>query len=487
MGENSRRMGIAMRIKDNPAMLVDYYEYTMANGYELTGIGDRITYFDMYFREVPDGGGFAIAAGLESLVEYIKDLHFEEEDIEFLRSKGVFSEKWLESLRAFRFDGDIWAVPEGTVVFPNEPLVTVRARASQAQIIETYLLVCLNHQSLIATKASRIVRAAQGRAIMEFGARRAQGADAALYGARAAYIAGCAGTSNVLADQAFSIPALGTMAHSWIQIFDDEYTAFRTFCSLYPNNASLLVDTYNVLKSGVPNAIRVFKELGIEQCSIRIDSGDITYLSRKARAMLDAAGLTRCKIVASNSLDEQIIREVIQAGAAVDLFGVGERLVTAKSDPVFGGVYKLVAVEEDGKIIPKIKVSENVQKITTPHYKKLCRLYAKDTGKAIADYISVHDETVDDSVPLTIFDPVFTWKKKTVSDFKAREMLVPIFRGGRLVYDCPGIEEIRAYCRTEIETLWDEVKRFENPHNYYVDLSHRLWTIKNELIENGSR
>jgi len=476
-----------MRIKDNPAMLVDYYEYTMANGYELTGIGDRITYFDMYFREVPDGGGFAIAAGLESLVEYIKDLHIEEEDIEFLRSKGVFSEKWLESLRAFRFDGDIWAVPEGTVVFPNEPLVTVRARASQAQIIETYLLVCLNHQSLIATKASRIVRAAQGRAIMEFGARRAQGADAALYGARAAYIAGCAGTSNVLADQAFSIPALGTMAHSWIQIFDDEYTAFRTFCSLYPNNASLLVDTYNVLKSGVPNAIRVFKELGIEQCSIRIDSGDITYLSRKARAMLDAAGLTRCKIVASNSLDEQIIREVIQAGAAVDLFGVGERLVTAKSDPVFGGVYKLVAVEEDGKIIPKIKVSENVQKITTPHYKKLCRLYAKDTGKAIADYISVHDETVDDSVPLTIFDPVFTWKKKTVSDFKAREMLVPIFRGGRLVYECPGIEEIRAYCRTEIETLWDEVKRFENPHNYYVDLSHRLWTIKNELIENGSR
>jgi nicotinate phosphoribosyltransferase len=470
----------------NPALLTDYYEYTMANGYHISGIGDTIVYFDMYFRDIPDGGGFAIAAGLESLIDYIENLRFDEEDIAYLRGQGIFSDEWLESLKSFKFEGDIYAVPEGTVVFPNEPIVTVRAPALQAQIIETYLLLCLNHQSLIATKASRIVRAAEGRAVMEFGARRAQGASAAVAGARAAYIAGCAGTSNVLADRLYGIPALGTMAHSWVQIFDDEYTAFRRYCELYPGSASLLVDTYNVLKSGVPNAIRVFRELGIENGSIRIDSGDITYLSLRARKMLDDAGLKNCRIIASNSLDEQIIREVIRSGA-VDSFGVGERLITAQSDPVFGGVYKLVAVENGGIITPKIKVSENVQKITTPHFKKTYRLYQRDTGKAIADYICLHDETVDESRPLEIFDPDFTWKRKTVTDFCARELHVPIFLAGRLVYRRPGIEEIRAHCQSGLDSLWDEVKRFENPHNYYVDLSRRLWDIKHDLIEKSGK
>jgi nicotinate phosphoribosyltransferase len=470
----------------NLAMLTDYYELTMANGYTLAGIGDRIVYFDMYFRNVPDGGGFAIAAGLHHLIDYIKDLHFTKEDIDYLRKKGVFSETWLQSLASFRFEGDIYALPEGSVVFPNEPLAIVRAPANQAQLIETYLLVCLNHQSLIATKANRIVRAAEGRAVMEFGARRAQGAHAAVLGARAAYISGCVGSSCTLADQQYGVPALGTMAHSWVQVFDDEYTAFKTYCQLYPGNASLLVDTYNVLKSGVPNAIKVFKELGITQCSIRIDSGDITYLSRKARAMLDAAGLKDCKIVASNSLDEQIIREVILNDGAVDIFGVGERLITAKSDPVFGGVYKLAATEDAaGKIIPKIKISENVQKITTPHFKKLYRLYENSTGKAMADYICVHDETLDGVTQLELFDPEHTWKRKTLTDFTAREMLVPIFRQGRLVYDCPDIETVRSYCRQQVDSLWDEVKRFENPHHYYVDLSQKLWDVRHDLLARG--
>lgn len=471
----------------NLAMLCDYYEFTMANGYRLSGMGDKIVYFDMYFRKVPDEGGFAISAGLGHLVEFIRDMHFEKEDIDYLRNKGVFSEEWLKGLEDFRFEGDVWAMPEGSVAFPNEPMVTVRAPAQQAQLIETYLLICMNHQSLIATKANRIVRAAEGRAIMEFGARRAQGAEAALMGARAAYIGGCVGTSCALADQAYGVPALGTMAHSWIQVFDDEYTAFKTYCELYPDNASLLVDTYNVLKSGVPNAIKVFKELGITDCSIRIDSGDITYLSRKAREMLDAAGLTNCKIVASNSLDEQIIREILLNKGAVDTFGVGERLITAKSDPVFGGVYKLVATEDDkGNVVPKIKVSENVQKITTPHFKKIYRLYENATGKAIADYVCVHDEVLDTGKPLELFDPEHTWKRKTVTDFTAREMMVPIFKDGKQVYELPDIETVRAYCKSEVDSLWDEVKRFENPHDYYVDLSQKLWDVKNNLL-NQSR
>jgi len=473
-------------IKNN-ALLCDYYEFTMSNGYCLLGLEEAVVYFDMFFRDIPDGGGYAVAAGLESLINYIENLSFSGDEIDYLRSKGIFSEKWLAKLKNFKFTGDIYAMPEGSVMFPGEPIVTVRAPAYQAQIIETFLLICINHQSLIATKASRIVRASEGRAVLEFGARRAQGTEAAVLGARAAYIAGCIGSSNALADYLYGIPALGTMAHAWIQIFDDEYTAFRKYCELYPNKTSLLVDTYNVLKSGVPNAIKVFKEFGIENGSIRIDSGDIAYLSQKAREMLDEAGLPGCKIVASNSLDEQIIREVIRGGAAIDSFGVGERLITAHSDPVFGGVFKLVAIEHSGKIIPKIKVSENVQKITTPHFKKVYRLYERDTHKAIADYVCVHDEELDTSKPLEIFDPDFTWKRKTLTDFTARKMLEPIFKDGKLVYKKPLIEDIKKYCVSEMESLWDEVKRFENPHNYYVDLSQKLWDIKHDMIKKNGK
>ena len=480
-----------MKQRTNYTMLCDFYELTMGNGYFQTGLKDRICYFDVFFRKVPDGGGFAIAAGLEQIIEYIRDLHFDEEDLAYLRGKGVFDEGFLEYLRTFRFTGDIWAVPEGTPIFPGEPILTVRAPAIQAQFIETFVLLTLNHQSLLATKANRIVRAAKGRPVSEFGSRRAQGVDGALLGARAAYIAGCAATACTMADQWYSSPATGTMAHSWVQMFPDEYTAFKTYCQLYPHAATLLVDTYNVLKSGVPNAIRAFQEVllpqGITSCGIRLDSGDLAYLSRKAREMLDKAGLTQCKIVVSNSLDEYIIRDLLDQGAAIDAFGVGERLITAKSDPVFGGVYKLAAIEEeDGTITPKIKVSENPSKITTPHFKKVYRLFAKDTGKAEADYICVHDETVDPAQPLELFDPDATWKRKTLSNFQAVELLVPVFRGGELVYSLPSIEDSRDYCARQVDLLWDEVKRFEFPHNYYVDLSSRLWQIKQDLLkQNG--
>ncbi len=471
---------------ENNTLLCDFYEYTMANGYHLNGMADKILYFDLFFRQVPDGGGFAIACGLEQAIAYIESLRFTEDDIAFLRSKGSLSESYLETLRDFRFTGDIWAVPEGTVVFPGEPLMTVRARTVEAQIIETFLLICVNHQSLIATKANRIVRAAKGRTVLEFGARRAQGAEAAIFGARAAYIAGCHATSNAVADKLFGIPASGTMAHSWIQVFDDEYSAFLTYCKLYPKSTSLLVDTYNVLKSGVPNAIKAFKETGITEGSIRIDSGDIAYLSIRARRMLDEAGLTEIRIVASNSLDESIIRDIIAQDGKVDVFGVGERLITAKSDPVFGGVYKLVAVEDNsGKIVPKIKVSENITKITTPHFKKIYRLYSRDSMKAEADFICIHDETIDDTKPLEIFDPDYTWKRKVMTDFVAKELLVPIFESGKLVYKLPKTSEIREHCKREVESLWDEVKRFENPHNYYVDLSQKLWDEKQRLLSSG--
>ena len=471
----------------NTSMLCDFYELTMGNGYFQKGFRDKITYFDVFFRRIPDGGGFAIAAGLEQLVEYIQNLHFSEEDIAYLRDRGIFDEAFLDYLRNFRFTGDIWAVPEGTPVFPNEPIVTVRAPAIEAQMVETYILLCINHQSLMATKANRVVRAAEGRAIMEFGARRAQGADAAVIGARSAYIGGVAGTATVLSDQLFGVPALGTMAHSWVQMFDSQYEAFKTYCEMYPTNAVLLVDTYNTLKSGVPDAIRAFndvlKPMGITKCGIRLDSGDITYLSKEARKMLDAAGWTSCTITVSNSLDEYLIRDLLLQGAKIDAFGVGERLITAKSEPVFGGVYKLAAVEENGVILPKIKISENVTKITTPHFKKFYRFVGNDTGKAIADYLCVYDETVDDSKPLVIFDPEATWKKKEVYNFTAKEMLVPVFRGGKCVYRLPSLEEIRAYCARQVDTLWDEVKRFDNPHKYYVDLSKKLWDIKYELLE----
>lgn len=479
-----------MKQKNNYTMLCDYYELTMGNGYFECGIGDRISYFDVFFRRVPDGSGFAIAAGLEQVIDYIEHLTFDEEDISFLRSKGTFSEAFLDYLANFKFTGDIYAVPEGTPIFPGEPILTVRAPAIQAQFIETFLLLTLNHQSLIATKANRIVRAADGRPVSEFGSRRAQGADGAILGARAAYIAGCSGTACTISEQEFGVPAGGTMAHSWVQMFDDEYTAFKTYCQLYPHQSTLLVDTYHVLKSGIPNAIRAFKEVllpqGITDCAIRIDSGDIAYLTKKARKMLDEAGLTKCKIVISNSLDENIIRDILAQGAKIDSFGVGERLITSKSDPVFGGVYKLAAIEdENGTIIPKIKVSENIGKITNPHFKKVYRLYENDTGKAIADLICVHDEVIDESKPLTIFDPDYTWKKKTLTDFTAKELLVPIFKNGKRVYDSPSVEQIRSYCLEQIDLQWDEVKRFENPHNYYVDLSEKLWTIKQQLLSNN--
>ena len=389
----------------------------------------------------------------------------------------------MDYLKSFRFSGDIWAIPEGTVVFPGEPLLTVRAPMIEAQFIETYVLMMINHQSLIATKAARITRAAKGRPVSEFGSRRAQGADAAILGARAAYIGGCSSTACTISDEVFGVPAVGTMAHSWIQLFDSEYEAFKTYCQTYPNRPTLLIDTYNVLESGLPNAIKVFKELGITNCAVRLDSGDITYLSKKMRERLDAEGLTDCKIVISNSLDEYIIRELIRQGAQIDSFGVGERLITSKSDPVFGGVYKVCAVEDkDGNIVPKIKISENVGKITTPHFKKIYRIRDKKTQKAEADLICLHDEVIDETKPLEIFDPVATWKRKTFSDYTATELLVPIFKNGEQVYELPSLTEIRNHCKAEIEGMWEEVRRFTNPHNYYVDLSEKLWALKNEML-----
>ena len=478
--------------KLNMTMLCDFYELTMANGYFESGYADRITYFDAFFRSVPDKGGFAIAAGLEQLIDYIEDLHFTDEDIEYLRGRKLFSEEFLEYLRDFKFTGDIWAIPEGTPVFPREPMVTVRARAIEAQLIETFVLLTLNHQSLVATKANRIVRAARGKAVMEFGSRRAQGSAAAIDGARAAYIAGCVGTACTISDQLYGTPALGTMAHAWVQMFDSEYEAFRTYCELYPTNATLLVDTYNTLKSGIPNAIRVFNEVlkpkGITKCGIRLDSGDIAYLTREARKMLDAAGWESCKITVSNSLDEWLIRDLWLQEAEIDAFGVGERMITAKSDPVFGCVYKLVAVEDDnGNVVPKIKISENVGKITTPHFKKLYRLYDRESGKSIADYLCVHDESLDENEPLTLFDPEATWKSKTVRGFEARELLTPIYQGGRLVYERPALEDIKKYCAEQVDTFWGEYKRFENPQTYYVDLSQKLYDIKHELLHESGR
>ncbi len=472
-----------MKAKTNLTMLCDFYQLTMSNGYFRADLAERMCYFDMFYRSVPDKGGFAIAAGLAQVVEYIQSLRFDEEDIAYLRSKGCFDEGFLDYLKNFRFTGDIWAVPEGTPVFPNEPIITVRAPAIQAQFIETFLLLTMNHQCLIATKSNRIVRAAEGRPVAEFGSRRAQGADGAILGARASYIAGCAATACTMADQWFGSPATGTMAHSWVQMFPDEYTAFKTYCKLYPNNATLLVDTYNVLKSGVPNAIRVFKEEGITRGGIRLDSGDLTYLSRKARQMLDEAGLPDCKIIASNALDEYIIRDLVRQGARIDSFGVGERLITSRSEPVFGGVYKLAAIEdEQGNIIPKIKISENPAKITTPHFKKVYRIFSKDSGKAEADLICMHDEEFDFTQPLELFDPDATWKRKTFTNYEARELLVPVFRKGELVYDLPDLQASRAYCQRQVDALWDEVTRFENPHNYYVDLSQKLWDVKHALL-----
>lgn len=472
--------------KTNFTLLTDFYELTMANGYLRNGFVDKIAYFDMYFRKVPDNGGFAIMAGLSQLIDYLKNLRFSDEDIEFLRTKGLFCEEFLQYLKKFEFCCDVWAIPEGTPIFPMEPIVTVRGPILQAQLIETMLLLTINHQSLIATKANRIVRAAKGRAVMEFGSRRAQGADGAVMGARAAYIGGCVGTACTLSDREFGIPALGTMAHSWVQMFPSEEEAFRAFARSYPNQCTLLVDTYNTLKSGVPNAIKIFQEelvpRGIRPAGIRIDSGDIAYLSGKARKMLDEAGFPDCKIVASNSLDEYIIRDLLLQGAELDSFGVGERLITAKSDPVFGGVYKLAAVENNGEIVPKIKLSENVEKITNPGHKQVWRLFDRDSGKAFADVITLADESIDCSNPYVIFDPRFTWQKKVVSNFYAKKLQVQVLAQGKCIYDSPSLPEIRAYCIEQIGSLWDEVLRFEYPHKYYVDLSAQLWEMKEKLL-----
>jgi len=464
-------------------LLTDFYEITMAGGYFETGRAEEIAYFDLFFRRVPDKGGFAIMAGLEQLIEYLSNLNFTKKDLSYLRDRGVFSEGFLAYLNNFEFKCDVWAIPEGTPVFPHEPLVTVRGPLLQAQFIETMMLLLINHQSLIATKANRIVRAAQGRPVMEFGTRRAHGAAAAILGARASYIGGCVGTACTVAGRDLGIAALGTMAHSWVQVFPTEYEAFKAYAALYPENCTLLVDTYSVLKSGVPNAIKVFKEMKPGRMGIRIDSGDIAYLTKKSREMLDKAGLTECKIVVSNSLDEWIIRDILNQGSFVDSLGVGERLITASSDPVFGGVYKMSGVEEEGVVVPKMKISENVEKLTNPGFKKVYRLYNKDSGRMVADVITLAHEEAPSGDDYVIFDPSFTWKRQKLNNFVAKELQAQIFDKGRLVYESPDIDSIREYCLGQIGTLWEETLRFENPQPYYVDLSRELWELRAELIE----
>lgn len=477
--------------KLNLTMIMDLYELTMANGVWGSDMRDTVTYFDMFFRRIPDNGGYAIMAGLEQLIEYMNNLKFDDEDIEYLTSLNLFREDFIDYLRNFEFCCDVWAVPEGTVIFPHEPIVTVRGPVIQALMLETMLLVTINHQSLIATKANRIVRAADGRPVMEFGARRAHGHGAAYYGARAAIIGGCTGTSCLLTAKDFGVRASGTMAHSWVQLFPDEYTAFKTYAEEYPDSCMLLVDTYNVLKSGIPNAIKVFDEvlkpLGKRPMGIRIDSGDITYITKKARKMLDDAGYPDCKICVSNSLDEYLIRDMIFQGARVDSYGVGERLITASSEAVFGGVYKLSAVEKDGEIIPKIKISENDAKITLPGVKIPWRLYDKETGKAIADVITMGHERIDSSEPYEIFDPNHTWKRKVVSNFVAKKLQVKVYEKGKQIYECPSVKEISDYRKDQVDSLWDEVTRFENPHTYYVDLSEELWELRHTLLNQHNK
>lgn len=479
-----------IRNERNLTMLVDFYELTMANGYLDNNVGDKIAYFDMFFRRVPDGGGYCIMAGVQQLVEYMSNLKFTEDDIEYLKQKNSFSDKFLEYLKNFKFTCDVWAVPEGNPVFPNEPLVVVRGPIIQAQFVETMILLTVNHQTLIATKANRICRASEGKPVMEFGSRRAQGYDGAIYGARAAIIGGCTSSACTIAEEMFGIPAAGTMAHSWVQLFNTEYEAFASWAKTYPDNCTLLIDTYNVLKSGLPNAIRVFDEIlkpqGIRPSGIRIDSGDITYLTKKCREALDKAGYEDCKIVISNSLDEYIIRDVLGQGAKIDAFGVGERLITAKSEPVFGGVYKLAAVEDNGEVLPRIKISENEEKITNPGFKKLYRIFEKNTNKALADLITLHDEVIDESRPIEIFNPIYTWKRKKLKNFYVKELLVKIFENGMPVYESPSVMEIKEYAKQETEKLWTEVLRFENPHTFYVDLSTKLWKLKQSLLHQYS-
>ena len=475
---------------ENLTMLADFYEFTMANGYFDKGMEDVITCFDMFFRKVPDGGGYAISAGLSQLIEYLENLSFSAEDIEYLRNKNMFSEKFLNYLENFEFSCDVYAIEEGMPVFPGEPIVTVVGPSVQAQLVETMLLLSINHQSLIATKASRIVRAAGGRPVMEFGARRAQGPSGAINGSRAAFIGGCVGSSCTISEKLFDFPALGTMAHSWVQLFDSEYDAFCAYAQSYPDDCTLLIDTYNVLKSGLPNAIKVHNEIlkpmGKKLKGVRIDSGDITYLTKKIRKTLDDAGLKDTSICVSNSLDEYIIRGTLAQGACIDSFGVGERLITSKSEPVFGGVYKLAAVWKNGEQIPKIKVSENVEKITNPCFKQVYRLFEKESGMAIADVLALHDEEIKEDEPFILFDPEHTWKKKKLTNFKAEKLLKKIFDKGKLCYKEPTLKEIKERCRTELSRIWDEVQRFENPHKYYVDMTQKLWDIKHDLLEKHS-
>ncbi len=482
----SNKSKFNVRDDRNLTMLVDFYELTMGNGYFNQGLKDKIAYFDMFFRRVPDGGGYCIMAGVEQLIEYLKNLKFTDDDITYLRDKNLFSDEFLNYLRDFDFCCDVWAVPEGNPVFPSEPLVTVRGPVIQAQFLETMILLTVNHQTLIATKANRICRAAEGRPVMEFGSRRAQGYDGAIYGARAAIIGGCSSTACTLSDRMFNIPAVGTMAHSWVQLYDTEYDAFKAWAEIYPDDCVLLIDTYNVIKSGIPNAIKTFDEIlkpmGKRPKGVRIDSGDITYLTKKCRQMLDEAGYEDCNIVISNSLDEHIIKDVLDQGACIDSFGVGERLITAKSEPVFGGVYKLVALENGNEIIPKIKISENDEKITNPGFKKIVRLFDKNSHKALADLIALRDEKINEKEPIVLFNPVHTWKRKKFNNYYVKELQVPIFEKGKCVYESPTVLDIKEFAKTETDKLWPEVLRFENPHTYYVDLSQNLWSLKQSLL-----
>ncbi len=478
---------VSMSIIRDIASMTEIYELTQANGYFQSGKADEIAVFDLYFRKVPDKGGFAVFAGLAQIVDAIKNLKFSEEDLTFLKEEYSLCDEFLDYLRNFKFACDIWSVPEGTPIFPNEPVIKVRGPIIQAQLLEPILLVYMNSQSLIATKANRLVRAAKGTAVAEFGTRRATSFDGALFGARAAYIGGCVGTSGVAQSRNFGIPGFNAMIHSWVESFDSEYEAFCEYARLYPDNCSFVVDTYDTIKSGIPNAIKAFddvlKPLGKRPLSIRIDSGDITYLSKKARKMLNEAGYPDCEIAASNSLDEYIISDMVSQGAKVDCFIVGERLINCASSPLFSGVYKMCAIEKDGKVIPKINLSENVSKISTPDSKMLYRLFDRDSGKAIADVLTLEDETIDETKAFTLFDPDFTWKRKEVENFVARRLLVPVFTKGECVYREKDLSDIREYCSEQIDTLWEEVKRFENPHTYYVDLSDKLWEVRRQLIE----
>ena len=474
----------------NLSILTDFYELTMANGFFMGEHRDTVSVFDIFFRKVPDNGGFAISCGLEQAIDYMENLNFNKNDIDYLKSKGLFSEEFLAYLADFKFTCNVWAVAEGTPVFPKEPTMVVEGPAIQAQLLETALLILLNHPTLIATKANRIVRSAMGRPVQEFGARRAQGVDAANMGSRAAYIGGCVSTSNTMMERDLGIPASGTMAHSWVQLFDSEYEAFKSYAQIYPDSCVLLVDTYNVVKSGVPNAIKVFDEvlkpLGKRPQAVRIDSGDIAYLSKKTRAMLDKAGYKDCKIVASNALDEYIIRDLLINEAKLDSFGVGENLITSRTNPVLGGVYKLVAVKKDGEYIPKIKISESFEKITIPYRKQVWRIFSNETGKAMADYITIYDEDPSQLNEITIFSPLEPWKKETLVDIHLQPLLIPIFENGKKVYESPSLNEIKAFAQSQLDTLWDELKRLEYPHQYYVDLSKKLWDGQRALLEENS-